>query len=59
MKRKAYGRDAGLSARMLLTGGLFGLLYVAFAAVLFSFLDFGLIPMLLIWVGIVLYQDYS
>ena len=26
MKRKAYGRDAGLSLRMLLTGGLLGLL---------------------------------
>ncbi len=28
MKRKAYGRDAGLSLRMLLSGGALGLLYV-------------------------------
>ena len=36
MKRKAYGRDAGLTLRMLLTSGLLGLLYVVFAAVLIS-----------------------
>jgi heat shock protein HtpX len=38
MKRKSFGRDAGLSLRMLLTSGLLGLLYVVFAAILFSFL---------------------
>jgi heat shock protein HtpX len=59
MKRKAFGRDAGLSARMLLTGGLLGLLYVAFAAVLFSVLDVGLLPMLLIVVGLALFQYYT
>ena len=35
MKRKAYGRDAGLTLRMLLTGSLLGLLYVLFAVALF------------------------
>jgi heat shock protein HtpX len=59
MKRKAYGRDAGLSARMLLTGGLLGLLYVAFAVALFYFLDVGLVPMLVIVVGIALFQYYT
>ena len=59
MKRKAYGRDAGLSARMLLTGGMLGLLYVAFAAILFSVLDVGLLPMLLIVVGLALFQYYT
>ena len=59
MKRKALGRDAGLSARMLLSGGLLGLLYVAFAAVLFSVLDVGLIPMLLIVVGMAAFQYYT
>ena len=34
MKRKAYGRDAGLSARMLLTTFLLGALYVVFFIVL-------------------------
>jgi heat shock protein HtpX len=59
MKRKAYGRDAGLSARMLLTGGLLGLLYVVFAAVLFSVLDVGLVPMFLIVLGMALFQYYT
>jgi heat shock protein HtpX len=59
MKRKAYGRDAGLSARMLLTSGLLGLLYVVFAVVLFSVLNVGLVPMLLIVVGIAIFQYYT
>jgi heat shock protein HtpX len=59
MKRKAYGRDAGLSLRMLLTGGLLGLLYVAFAAILFSVLDVGLLPMFLIVLGLALFQYYT
>ena len=48
MKRKAYGRDAGLSLRMLLTVGMLGLLYVVFAVVLFNVLNVGLVPMLVI-----------
>jgi heat shock protein HtpX len=59
MKRRAFGRDAGLTARMLLTGGLLGLLYVVFAAVLISVLDVGLIPMVLIVVGIAFFQYYT
>jgi heat shock protein HtpX len=59
MKRKAFGRDAGLSARMLLTGGLLGLLYVVFAAILFSVLNVGLVPMLLIVIGLALFQYYT
>jgi heat shock protein HtpX len=59
MKRKAFGRDAGLSARMLLTSGLLGLLYVVFAVVLFSVLDVGLIPMLVIVVGLAFFQYYT
>ena len=59
MKRKAYGRDAGLTLRMLLTGGLLGLLYVVFGAVLISFLNVGLLPMLLIIAGIAIFQYYS
>jgi heat shock protein HtpX len=38
MERKAYGRDTGLTLRMLFTGGLLGLVYVLFAAVLISFI---------------------
>src|SRR6266566_6199953 len=59
MKRKAYGRDAGLSLRMLFTGALLGALYVAFAAVLFSVLTVGLAPMLIIVIGFALFQYYT
>src|SRR3954452_23334439 len=59
MKRKAYGRDAGLSIRMLFAGGLLGLLYVVFAVVLFQVLNVGLVPMLVIVIGIAAFQYYS
>jgi heat shock protein HtpX len=59
MKRKTYGRDAGLSFRMLLTGGLLGLLYVGFAIVLFEVLNVGLVPMILIVVGLAFFQYYT
>jgi heat shock protein HtpX len=59
MKRKAYGRDAGLSLRMLLAGGLLGLLYVIFAVVLFNVLNVGLVPMLVIVVGLAVFQYYT
>src|SRR5919109_1878640 len=59
MKRKAYGRDAGLSLRMLLTSGLLGLLYVVFAVVLFNVLSVGLVPMLVIVVGLAAFQYYT
>jgi heat shock protein HtpX len=44
---------------MLFTGGLLGLLYVAFAVVLFSVLKVGLAPMLLIVIGIAFFQYYT
>src|SRR3989440_10217523 len=59
MKRATYGRDAGLTIRMLLTSGLLGLLYVLFAVVLFSVLNVGLVPMLVIVVGMALFQYYT
>src|SRR5262245_14192134 len=59
MQRKAYGRDAGLSARMLLTTFLLGLLYVVFAVVLFNVLSVGLVPMLLIVVGLAFFQYFT
>jgi heat shock protein HtpX len=59
MKRRAFGRDAGLSARMLLTGGLLGLLYVVFAAVLISVLDVGIVPMVLIVFAMAFFQYYT
>jgi heat shock protein HtpX len=59
MKRKAYGRDAGLSLRMLLTGSLLGLLYVVFALALFYYLNVGLAPMLVIVIGLAVFQYYT
>jgi heat shock protein HtpX len=44
---------------MLLTGGLLGLLYVIFAVVLFNVLNVGLVPMLLIVVGLAFFQYYT
>jgi heat shock protein HtpX len=59
MKRKAYGRDAGLTLRMLLTSSLLGLLYVAFALVLFYVFNAGLVLMLVIVLGIAIFQYYT
>src|SRR5919201_1751791 len=59
MKRRSYGRDAGLSLRMLLTGSMLGLLYVVFAVVLFQVLSVGLVPMLVIVLGLAIFQYYT
>jgi heat shock protein HtpX len=59
MKRRSYGRDAGLTARMLLTTAMLGLLYVVFAVILFNILSVGLLPMLLIVVGLAFFQYYT
>jgi heat shock protein HtpX len=59
MKRKNFGRDAGLTFRMIFTGGLLGLLYVIFAVVLLQFLNVGVVPMLVIVIGIAVFQYYS
>src|SRR4051794_13039684 len=59
MKRRSYGRDAGLTLRMIVTSGLLGLLYVVFAVVLFQVLNVALVPMLLIVVGLAVFQYYT
>jgi heat shock protein HtpX len=59
MKRRAYGRDTGLTLRLLATSGLLGLLYVAFAVVLITQLNVGIVPMLLIITGIALFQYFT
>jgi heat shock protein HtpX len=59
MKRKSFGRDAGLTIRMVFTGALLGLLYVIFAVVLLQYLNVGLVPMLLIVIGIAVFQYYT
>jgi heat shock protein HtpX len=59
MQRKNFGRDRGLSLRMVFTSGLLGLLYVGFALALFYFLNVGLAPMLVIVVGMAFFQYYT
>jgi heat shock protein HtpX len=59
MKRRAFGRDAGLTARMVLTTGLLGLLYVVFAVVLFEVLNAGLVVMVVIVGGLALLQFFT
>jgi heat shock protein HtpX len=48
MKRKSFGRDAGLTLRMIFTSGLLGLLYVGFAVALLYFAHLQLAPMIVI-----------
>ena len=59
MKRKAYGRDRGLTLRMFLTSGALGLLYVTFAVILFQVLNVGLVPMLVIVAGMAFFQYFT
>jgi heat shock protein HtpX len=59
VKRKSFGRDRGLTLRMLATGGLLGLLYVVFAVVLLNVLNVGLAPMLVIVIGLAFFQYYT
>src|SRR3982074_902006 len=57
MKRKSFGRDAGLTLRMIFTSGLLGLLYVGFARPLSRSAHLSLAPLLgfLIVIAVVQY----
>src|SRR5690242_7814178 len=59
MKRRSFGRDAGLTLRMLFTSGLLGLLYVVFALVLFYYLNVGVAGMLIIVIGLAVVQYWT
>ncbi|TML05985.1 MAG: zinc metalloprotease HtpX [Actinobacteria bacterium] len=59
MKRRTYGRDAGLSRRMLLSTTLLGLLYVVFAVVLFQVLNVGIVFMLVIVGALAFFQYFT
>jgi heat shock protein HtpX len=59
MKRKAYGRDAGLSLRMLFTGSLLGLLYVLFAVALFYLLNASLVVAVVIVGALAFFQYFT
>jgi heat shock protein HtpX len=57
MKRKAYGRDFGLSSRMFLTMFTLGLLYVVFFVVLLNVLNVGIFAVILI-IGVLAFVQY-
>jgi heat shock protein HtpX len=57
MRRKAYGRDAGLSFRMFTTMFLLGVLYVAFFVVLISLFQVGL-WFALVLMGVLAFVQY-
>jgi heat shock protein HtpX len=59
MQRKNFGRDRGLSVRMLFTGFLLGLLYVVFGVVLFYYLNLGVVGMVVIVIGLAFFQYYT
>jgi heat shock protein HtpX len=59
MERKAYGRDFGLSARMVTTLFLLGALYVAFFVVLVNIFNVGIGFVLLIIGGLAFLQYFT
>ena len=59
MKRKAYGRDFGLSSRMLLTMFTLGLLYVFFFVVMVNVLNVGIFFIALIMGGMAFLQYFT
>jgi heat shock protein HtpX len=59
MKRKAYGRDTGLTLRLLFTGGLLGLVYVIFGALLIYFIGGSFIVGIVIVAALAVFQYFS
>jgi heat shock protein HtpX len=59
MKRRSYGRDGGLTARMVTVTFLLGLLYVAFFIVLYQILDFGIGFAIILAAGLGIFQWYT
>jgi heat shock protein HtpX len=59
MRRKTFGRDAGLSSRMFLTMFLLGALYVVFFVVLVQYFQLGFVPMVLLLGALAFFQYYT
>jgi heat shock protein HtpX len=59
MKRKAYGRDGGLTARMVTVTFLLGLLYVVFFVVLWNVTGVGIVGAIVIVGALALIQWYT
>ena len=59
MKRSAYGRDFGLSTRLLLTMFTLGLLYVIFFVVMVKVLNVGIFFVVVIMGGLAFFQYFT
>jgi heat shock protein HtpX len=59
MKRKAFGRDRGLTSRMLLTTFLLGLLYVVFFVVLLQIFNLGIGAVIVLMAGLAFVQYFT
>jgi heat shock protein HtpX len=59
MKRKAYGRDFGLTSRMTLTMFTLGLLYVVFFIVMVNVLNIGIFAVIVIMGALAFFQYFT
>jgi heat shock protein HtpX len=59
MRRKAFGRDRGLSTRLFLTMFLLGALYVVFFVVLVNVFQLGIVPMVVLLGALAFFQYYT
>ncbi|HXV34211.1 MAG TPA: zinc metalloprotease HtpX [Gaiellaceae bacterium] len=59
MRRKAFGRDRGLSTRLFLTMFLLGALYVVFFVVMVNVFQFGIVPMVILLGALAFFQYYT
>ena len=59
MRRRAFGRDRGLSTRLFLTMFLLGALYVVFFVVLVNVFQLGIVPMALLLGALAFFQYYT
>jgi heat shock protein HtpX len=59
MKRRSYGRDGGLTARMVSVTFLLGLLYVVFFIVLYQIFDFGIGFAVVLVAALAIFQWYT
>ena len=59
MKRKSFGRDTGLTLRMLATTGMLGLLYVVFFLVLLQVTGAGIVVALVLVGALAIFQYFS
>ncbi|MEX2210679.1 MAG: zinc metalloprotease HtpX [Gaiellaceae bacterium] len=59
MRRKGYGRDAGLTARMVTVTFALGALYVAFFIVLWQIVNFGIGTAVVFAAGLAIFQWYT